>query len=89
MTMNLREAILEAAKQRKGLEKRQKKVVAQLVATPLKGHPRFWAALEHIVIRRYERRTGKKFPGDWKDLIDWLVANLPAILQIMILILAL
>ena len=47
-----------------------------------------WARLEAKVGARYYKDTGLKV-GDWRDILDWLVSNLPAILKIILAILLL
>lgn len=61
-------------------------VLKTLEDTPPR-HKRFWVFLEHAVARHYERETGKRPPADWKKILDWLIANLPAILKIILALL--
>jgi hypothetical protein len=49
----------------------------------------FWSMAERIVSRRYRRATGHVGKIDWQAAWDWIVKNLPAILQILMTILML
>ena len=47
-----------------------------------------WARLEKRIAAKYRKDTGQEV-GDWRDILDWLVTNLPAILKIILTILML
>ncbi|MBU0846687.1 hypothetical protein KKH23_05805 [Patescibacteria group bacterium] len=47
-----------------------------------------WARLEKKIGARYYKETGQKV-GDWRDILQWLIDNLPAILKIILTILML
>ena len=51
---------------------------------------RYWNRVGDRTIKRYERKTGRKFVG-WGDgaFLEWLVENLPSILQIVMSIISL
>lgn len=85
--MTFRTAVLTAAKRTKLSAKTAAKLERLQAEAPVK-HKRFWAVAEHVVANKYERQTGKKVK-DWQQILDWLVANLPAILQLLITILPL
>ena len=53
------------------------------------NHPLLWRGLHAVVSHRYEQDTGEKAPAmgaDWSALLDWLVANLPKILALILAI---
>lgn len=53
-------------------------------------HPRLWKMAENMVLASYERKTGTKIVGkpDWSTIIDWLITNGPAILKLIMSIIA-
>ena len=55
------------------------------------NHPMLGLTLQHFILVRYQRATGKELAGtvDWKGILTWFVQNagtlLPLILQIIAL----
>jgi hypothetical protein len=86
---DFRGAFFWAADQQVGLGKTFRNRIAAAKSADPKKHKRLWQAMENICIHRYERQTGKKFTT-WGDgtILQWLVDNLPAILKIIMSILA-
>jgi hypothetical protein len=59
---------------------------AKLARANSNKNPLLWKATEAWVAHRYERETGQSVAeaGGWAQLLDWLMANLPAILAILV-----
>lgn len=87
--MDFRSAFLAAADGAK-LSKSQQAKLESIKSRQV--FPRFWAAVENAVVHRYERETGNEVPTDatgafdWANLIEWLRANLPTIIKVVITI---
>jgi len=63
------------------------------LASSLKGKRKnnpVWGILELYVRRLYFHKTGKRLSKtvDWSKLLDWLKENLPAIIQLIVSLLA-
>jgi hypothetical protein len=88
--VTFREAFLTACELNPKAVKGRAKLFARLRAADprLKPVRNRWARIEKKVAARYRKETGKEV-GDWRDVLDWLIANLPAILQILMTILTL
>jgi hypothetical protein len=88
--MDFRTAVLQASKSAK-LNARQR---AKVDDASGEKHPRLWNAIESWTAWRYERDTGKKPPMkagaiDWSKIMDWLVANMPAIIKMIMVLFSL
>jgi len=89
--MTFREAFLLACELNPKATKGQKRLLAKARAADPRRPVvrRLWVRMEKAVERRYRKDTGHVAAIDWQAIIDWLVANLPAILQIIMAILML
>ena len=83
MSRNCRQAVLQASKKAK-LSATQKKAV-QTAYDNADDHPIVWKAVEHMLRRRYERKTSKKMAAnfDWSTILDWLMTAMPMILKLL------
>jgi hypothetical protein len=45
-------------------------------------HPLLWAALQNKAAHQYEQETGEKASADWGAFFEWLMENLPKILEL-------
>jgi hypothetical protein len=52
-------------------------------------HARLWAVMERVVTRRYRKATGFEGQIDWEKVKEWLVVNLPALLELLFAVLLL
>lgn len=77
--------ILEDKARVKGGRSRESRVLGQLKAGRF---PRLWKAIEERVAARYKSETGLEVGADWSSIKDWIVKNLPVILQAIIAILS-
>jgi len=84
--MSFRQAVLEAASRDPKLSR---KFTRALEASDTEDRRIFWGVAERVVTRRYRRATGKVGKIDWQAALDWLIANLPAILKILLSLLVL
>jgi hypothetical protein len=88
--MTFREAFLAACE----LNPKAMKGRSALLARLRRSDPRcrvtrrLWERMEKKVAARYRKETGQEV-GDWREILDWLIENLPAILQIIMTILML
>ena len=88
--MTFREAFLAACELNPKAMKGQAKLLARLRKADIRltRVRNRWALIEKRVVARYRKDTGKEV-GDWRTILDWLVENLPAILQILMAMLML
>lgn len=87
--MTFREALIRARNESKSLPASTRaKLTKAVEANPTK-HKRLWKAAENVAIHRYEKQTGKQFT-EWGDgtILKWLTDNLPALLKLLMTILA-
>ncbi len=85
--MTFKQAVLEwRAKADKNVAKK-----LDAFAEKANKHPRLWKMAENMVLAAYERKTGVRLKGkiDWSSIIDWLVTNGPAILKLILSLIAL
>ncbi len=86
--MTFRQAVLECWKTQR-FPPDESQVIRDVRATGGENARRLWEWAEHRAIRRYERKTKKKFTGDWSTLIDWLKNNMGWLMEVLKLLLAL
>lgn len=88
--MTFREAFLIACLENPKAVKGNARLIARARDTsPMRPVARrLWERMEKKVATRYRKETGQEV-GDWQEILDWLVANLPAILQLIMTIIAL
>jgi len=89
--MTFREAFLLACELHPTATTGQKRLLNRIRQTDPRpaGARRLWARMEKLAERRYRKETGYTGAIDWGSILDWLVENLPAILQILMAILML
>lgn len=82
--MNFRKAILTAALRAK-ITKKQQAALQDAYDNAAK-HPFLWKAMEAVVKRRYYLSTGKVIGAgfDWSTILDWLIANLPMLISLLL-----
>lgn len=85
--MTFRQAVLEWRARASKLDAKKLDKFTQAAAK----HPRLWKMAENMVLASYERQTGTKIVGkpDWSSIIEWLITNGPAILKLIMSIIAL
>ena len=64
----------------------QQYMLTKCCATTEAERPRLWHVLEHCVAHRYELISGNILPEviDWNGIKDWLIANWPKIVSMLI-----
>ena len=78
-----------AAAQDGRLSKAKQRQCARIVDA-MTDHPRFAKTAENVILGAYERKNGKIVGAiPWKAILDWFVANAPALLQLLVTLLAL
>ena len=89
--MTFREAFLTACELNPKAMKGQSKLLARLRKTDPRNKVvrNRWARIEKRVAARYRKETGHVGEIDWGSILDWLIANLPTILQLLMAILTL
>ena len=59
------------------------------IAAAMGVHPRLQAAVENIALHAYERANGPLVGApDWSAIVAWLVANAPAIVQVILMVIS-